>query len=114
MASPGGRSPADDHVTGAVPDAVGWRVYELPAYAVVPDLGRVILGLRAGAGLGSTVRVNSLLSSVREFAAFTVNVNVPEADGVPEIVPSLARVSPPGTSPELMRHEVTPPSAVKV
>ena len=43
-----------------------------------------------------------------EFAALTVNVDVPDVVGVPEIVPVLAlSVNPAGSVPELTDH-VTP------
>jgi hypothetical protein len=68
----------------------------------------------------ATVRVNDWVAvcavGVVESVTFAVNVNEPDAVGVPEIVPPEESVNPPGRAPELMLqpYGVVPPLAASV
>ena len=77
-------------------------------YAVptVPD-GTVLVVILTGVTAAATVRLNDFVAvcavGVVESVTFAVKLNVPDAVGVPEIVPVAAvSVSPPGNAPELM------------
>ena len=65
--------------------------------------------------LAAIVRVNSFFALSTEFSAFTVNVNVPGAVGLPLSLPFVLRVRPPGNVPaETLYVIVAVPSALIV
>ncbi len=73
-----------------------------------------------GETAAATVRVNDLVAvcavGVVESVTFAVNVNEPDAVGVPEIVPPDESVKPPGSAPvlTLQVYGVVPPLAASV
>ena len=69
--------------------------------------GTEIVVTLTGVTAAATVRLNDFVAvcavGVVESVTFAVKLNVPDAVGVPEIVPvAAASVSPPGNAPELM------------
>jgi hypothetical protein len=76
-------------------------------YAVptVPE-GTEPVEIATGVTAAATVMVNDFVAvcavGVVESVTFAVNVNAPDAVGVPEIVPPVESITPPGKAPELI------------
>jgi hypothetical protein len=97
------------HVTGAVPVAVRVWLYAVP---IVPFGSEdvVITG-----GMPTIIIVNAFVSLPPLLVAFTVKLNVPVAEGFPEITPAVERVKPPGNEPLSSVHVTgAVPVAVRV
>ena len=96
---PSGRLPElTDHVA-LLADEVSRAVYVFPA---VPfGTSSVVIVIPVGVLI---VMLSSFSALFEPDVAFTVNVDVPAAVGVPEIVPELLSVSPAGRLPEAIDH----------
>ena len=101
------------HVGAGLPVASSREEYSRPTAAGLRVVV-VITGAVQSGGL-LILRVNFFVALPMEFAAFTVNEYEPAADGVPEIVPSVARVIPSGSLPPERVHVMgVVPEAVRV
>ncbi len=98
------------------PLAVSVVEYAVPTCPAGTELVEIVTGVTAAA----TVMVNDFDAvcavGVVESVTFTVKLNEPDAVGVPEIVPPVESVTPPGNAPELtfQVYGVVPPLAASV
>jgi hypothetical protein len=101
-------------VYGVVPpDAASVVEYDVPTW---PE-GTEVVVIWTAVTAAAIVRLSDFVAvcavGVVESVTFAVNVNEPEAVGVPEIAPVADRVRPAGNAPELMLqvYGVVPPDA---
>ena len=100
---PVGRLPTEiDHVIGVVPVAARVWLYDCPT---VPA-GKVDVVIVGATAALLIIMLSALVAFPAVFAALAVKLNVPAADGVPEITPLPLKLKPVGRLPAEIDHVI--------